>query len=201
MEFFNRIRLKLKIRNLFWAFVSLLAITLFVFSIVNSIKSGSGYFVGIINSKVPIPLWLEICLFVLVGFFFFILFTTSIKSFMRNTEYNELIKTAEKLGNVEQIGETLSAISPSPYAKGELRYNSAYLFYRADSNVYLIDAKSITAIENRVGANFRKTSGTYYVCVKTSTLEIPIRVKKKNIEKLKEDIMQTTGKTFTEQAK
>ena len=60
MEFFKRIRSKLKIRNLIWAVVSLLVIALFVFSIVLDIKSGNGHSVRIFSSKIGIPVWLEI---------------------------------------------------------------------------------------------------------------------------------------------
>ena len=116
---------------------------------------------------------------------------------MRDTEYNELLKTAESFGSVEHLGETLSEISPSKYAKGELRCNSAYLFYRIGSDVYLIDTRSITAIDHKVHRNMKRTASAYYVCVKTVTTEIKIKVKRRNTEKLENEIMQTSGKKFT----
>ena len=197
MEFFKRIRSKLKIRNLIWAVVSLFVIGLFVFSIVLDIKSGNGHSVRLFSTKIGIPVWLEVFFWILVILFFVILFITSIKSFLRDTEYNELLKTAESFGSIEHLGETLSEISPSPYAKGELRCNSAYLFYRIGSDVYLIDTRSITAIDHKVHRNMKRTVSTYYVCVKTVTSEIKIKVKRRNIEKLENEIMQTIGKKLT----
>ena len=76
MEFFKRIRSKLKIRNLIWAVVSLLVIGLFVFSIVYDIKSGNGHSVRLFSTKIGIPVWLEVFFWILVVLFFVFLFIT-----------------------------------------------------------------------------------------------------------------------------
>ena len=61
----------------------------------------------------------------------------------------------------------------------------------------MIDTRSITAIDHKVDRNMKRTASAYYVCVKTVTTEIKIKVKRRNTEKLENEIMQTIGKKFT----
>jgi len=57
------------------------------------------------------------------------------KELKKDSEYNRLMETVRKAGDVERIGAVLSSLKRNPYPlKGDLRFNYDYLFFMGDFN-------------------------------------------------------------------
>ena len=190
MEFFNGIKWKLKLNNVLWMLISLAVITLFGLGIIsNGFSSEVGWRIGIKGSDtgIPVPNWLISVGFIIIALIFVYLFLTSLKSFIKNTEFTKFIKSIERIGDVEQIGNMLSALPKSPYVKGgDLRYNNQLLFYMKGSDCKIIKTSEIKLITPQI----RNQGNTKELVVNIITNNGPVSiiVKKNRSNLLAEDI-------------
>lgn len=189
--FFESTKKKIRNRNILWSIFSVLMILLSIFVTVNTGFSADvnwQYGFRGIDGGIPIPNWLLSSLFVLMGLIFLRLLYSCMKDILKNVTYNELIKTAESIGDVCVIDETLRVIQKSELAKGDLRYNDALFFYRNGTEVFLLPTQSIKSV-----TPVTKSNKEFYVEVQSQDKCMKITVKKANLIPLVKDILSHIG--------
>lgn len=183
MPFFEKIRKKLRSRNVIWMIVSILMMSWFGAGIAICV------FYNDIDFKIfsfgtdfgiPVPKWLLSLGFVFMIAVFGFIFVGSLKSALKNTEYQALLESAQELGNIESVGEMLSDLPKNPLTKGgDLRFNDKFLFYLKDTDVFLIGTDtiiSVNPVKKRV-----KSRLEFYVEILSENKRIRISVKEKNM--------------------
>lgn len=190
MEFFIRIRSKLRAKNLLWTVVFFAVGCSFAWvAITNGFSSEAGWRYGVVGSQhgIPVSNWVVSALMVLMTLIFGWLAISHFRSFLRNEEYQKLLAAAEALGNPEQIGQALAALPKCPYTKGgDLRYNGDFLFYMKDTKVYLQSTASIQDIRTRIASINRREEN--YVCIHCEYQALEIKTSEKNVIALLEDL-------------
>ena len=193
MEFFKKIKSKLKIKNLIWTILFIVLATLFcVLAISNGFSSEMQWQIGVrgSNSGIPVPNWLISCFFLLMVAIFAVSAFMFLKSFIKDTEYNKMLSVVEELGSIESIGAMLSSMDKSKYAKGgDLRFNERILFYMKGTDVTVVSPTSIRGIRTEIVGN--KGSETNYVCVYYGKDVLKIKTSEKNVLLLLEEMRRT----------
>lgn len=193
MEFFSKIKFKLQMKNLLWT-ILFLVLTCIVIGIVVStgfsweVESGIG--IRGFNFSIPIPNFIQSCFFSLFGVLLFIGVFVNVKALFHNPVFHQLIESAERLGNVDAIGNMLATIEKCPYNKGgELRYNDQIFFYLKDTMVALIPISVIDGIRIEKTKSVNNTE-EFYVCVVYYNEILKITVDKKSLIPLAEDLQR-----------
>ena len=193
MEFFNRIKAKLKVKNLLWAVLFIVLATSFGrTAIFNGFSSEFQWHIGVrgSNSGIPVPNWVISFLFVLMCVIFLGCAFSYIKSFVKNTEFNKLLQMVEGIGAAEAIGTMLASMEKNKYAKGgDLRFNESILFYSKGTDVKVIPPSAIHAIKTEIVCN--KHSETNFVCVYYGKDVLKIKTSEKNVLLLLEQMRKT----------
>lgn len=190
MNFFNKIKSKLKTKNLLWSiFFILFAIGSFAFAMSNGFSSETQWQLGVrgSDSGIPLPNWLVSCFMLLVCAITAFSAYAFIKSFFKDTEFNKMMGIVAQMGDVNYIGNMLESMPKNPYAKGtDLRFNEAILFCMSGTDVKVIHPATIHSIRGEVTSNKE-----YSVCVYYDKEVLKIKTNKKNIQILIEQMRST----------
>ena len=193
MEFFKKIKLKLKVKNLIWSMVFIALACLFGFMAVsNGFSSEMQWQIGLrgSNSGIPVPNWLISCFFVLMSIVFLGSAILFLKSFIKNTEFNKMLHVVESMGNAEEVGTMLASMDKNKYAKGgDLRFNKSIIFYMKGSDVTVVPPATIRGIKTEIVGN--KNSETNFVCVYYGEDVLKIKTSEKNVLLLLEEMKKT----------
>ncbi|MCR5783142.1 MAG: hypothetical protein K6G90_10470 [Clostridia bacterium] len=183
MPFFEKIRKKLRRRNVIRMIVSILMMSWFGAGIAICV------FYNDIDFKIfsfgtdfgiPVPNWLMSLGFVFMIAIFAFIFVGSLKSAFKNTEYLALLESAHKLGNIEYVDEILSDLPKNPLTKGgDLRFNDRLLFYLKDTDVFLIGTDTIISVQPI--RHYDKSKLEFFVEILSENKRIRISVKEKNV--------------------
>lgn len=193
MEFFNKIKSKLKVKNLIWTilFVALACVFGFI-AISNGFSSEMQWQIGVrgSNSGIPVPNWLISCFLLLMCIIFIGSAFLFLKSFIKNTEFNKMLDVVESMGNAEAIGTMLASMDKNKYAKGgDLRFNESIIFYSKGTEVTVIPPATIRGIRTEIVGN--KGSETNFVCVYYGKDVLKIKTSEKNVLLLLEEMRNT----------
>ncbi len=188
--FFDSVKKKIRNKNILWSVISLAVVPISVLLAVNNMLSpDNDWRFGFRFSDVgiPIPGWVVSCMFILVGLIFLYLLISSVKDIFTNKTFNEVLSSAQSIGDISAIESSLENTEKSSLTKGgELRYNNTVLFYMKGTDVSLIPTKKITSIKpikkEGKGAEF-------YVEIQCSGKVIKIDTKEKNLLPLANDIL------------
>ena len=191
MEFFNKIKIKLKVRNLISAIVFFAFTSLFASIGILSLNFSS-YFdvrIPIVDIDILIPYWVVSFLLILISIIPLWIMCPYLKSFFTNTEFNEMIQKVKEIGDAEGIGTMLSSISKSPYAKGDLRFNEKIIFYMISTKITIVPAVNIRNIQ----AEIRQTEDSQetYIAVYHQNGKSEIITKEKKVFPLLEEMKRT----------
>ena len=193
MEFFKKIKLKLKVKNLIWSMVFIALACLFGFMAVsNGFSSEMQWQIGLrgSNSGIPVPNWLISCFFVLMSIVFLGSAILFLKSFIKNTEFNKMLHVVESMGNAEEVGTMLASMDKNKYAKGgDLRFNKSIIFYMKGSDVTVVPPATIRGIKTEIVGN--KNSETNFVCVYYGKDVLKIKTSEKNVLLLLDEMRKT----------
>lgn len=193
MEFFNKIKSKLKVKNLIWTIVFIALACLFgIIAFSNGFSSEMQWQIGVrgSNSGIPVPNWLISCFLLLMCIIFLGSAFLFLKSLIKDTEYNKMLKVVESMGNADDIGSMLASMNKNKYAKGgDLRFNERILFYMKGTDVTVISPTSIRGIKTEIVGN--KGSETNFVCVFYENGVLKIRTSEKNVLLLLEEMRKT----------
>ncbi len=190
MDFFNKLRAKLKIKNLCSAILFLLLAALFSWiAISNGFSSETGWRIGIRGSRsgIPIPNWLISCFLLLLGLIFVVSAFLFLVSFVKDTEYKKMLQNVYAIGDADMIGTMIAAMKKSTYTKGgDLRFNERLVFYMKGTDVAVIPSASIRDIRTEIVS--RKNSEENYVCIYHENDVLKIRTSEKNVLLLLEEM-------------
>jgi len=193
MEFFNKIKSKLKVKNFIWTIMFIVLACLFGFmAISNGFSSEMQWQIGVrgSNSGIPVPNWLISCFLLLMCIIFLGSAFLFLKSFIKNTEFNKMLHVVEGMGNAEAIGTMLASMDKNKYAKGgDLRYNESIIFYMKGTDVTVIPPATIRGIRTEIVGN--KGSETNFVCVYYGKDVLKIKTSEKNVLLLLEEMRNT----------
>lgn len=193
MEFFNKIKSKLKVKNIIWTVLFIALACLFGFmAISNGFSSELQWQIGVrgSNSGIPVPNWLISCFLLLMCIIFLGSAFLFLKSFIKNTEFNKMLHVVESMGNAEAIGTMLASMDKNKYAKGgDLRYNESIIFYMKGTEVTVIPPSTIRGIRTEIVGN--KGSETNFVCVYYGKDVLKIKTSEKNVLLLLEEMRKT----------
>lgn len=193
MEFFNKIKSKLKVKNLIWTIVFIALACLFgIIAFSNGFSSELQWQIGVrgSNSGIPVPNWLISCFLLLMCIIFLGSAFLFLKSFIKNTEFNKMLHVVESMGNAEAIGTMLASMDKNKYAKGgDLRYNESIIFYMKGTEVTVIPPATIRGIRTEIVGN--KGSETNFVCVYYGKDVLKIKTSEKNVLLLLEEMRKT----------
>lgn len=193
MEFFNKIKSKLKVKNLIWtiAFIALACLFGFI-AISNGFSSEMQWQIGVrgSNSGIPVPNWLISCFLLLMCLIFAGSAFLFLKSFIKNTEFNKMLQVVESLGNAEAIGIMLASMEKNKNAKGgDLRFNENIIFYMKGTEVTVVPPATIRGIRTEIVGN--KGSETNFVCVYYGRDVLKIKTSAKTVLPLLEEMRRT----------
>ena len=193
MEFFDKIKRKLKVKNLIWTILFLVLACIFGFMAVsNGFSSDMEWQIGLRGTSggIPIPNWLLSCFFLLLVVIFLVSSFSFFRSFVNNTEFNKMLCVVEEIGNVEAIGSMLASMEKSKYTKGgDLRFNERIIFYMKGTDVTVVNPITIRTIKTEIVRS--KSSEENYVCVCYGSNVLKIRTSKKNVLLLLEELRST----------
>ncbi len=193
MEFFNKIKSKLKVKNLIWTIVFIALSSVFgLIAFSNGFSSELQWQIGVrgSNSGIPVPNWLISCFLLLMCIIFLGSAFLFLKSFIKNTEFNKMLHVVESMGNAEAIGTMLASMDKNKYAKGgDLRYNESIIFYMKGTDVTVIPPATIRGIRTEIVGN--KGSETNFVCVYYGKDVLKIKTSEKNVLLLLEEMRKT----------
>ena len=195
MDFFNKLKNKLRFKESLLIPLFLLFISLMVALVINTGFSSEILFhltVRGASSGIPIPNWLISCFGIIMSVFILVAIISTIKSIKECKDYKKIIAVAESIGGVEAVGTTIAALEKSKLTKGgDLRYNQNLLFYSTAFSANLIPASNIRRIGSRIErSNYGES---VYVCVVHSNGELSISSNKKKALLLIEDLRKTYG--------
>lgn len=191
MEFFNKIKLKLKTKNIIWTIIlaAIGALGLFV-AISNGFSSEIQWQIGFRGSRngIPLPNWLVSCFLILVFIGCILGAFSFLHSFIKNTEFNKMIDSIKSIGDVETIGKMLSSMDKNKYAKGgDLRFNESIIFYMKSTDVTAISTAAVREITTEFIGE-KKHSQENFVCVYYENGVIKIHTSEKNVLPLLEEM-------------
>lgn len=193
VDFFNKIKAKLKLKHLLWAIIFTLLAGLMVWLIIsNGFSSDKDFQIGLrgFDFGIPIPNWLISCAFILMCLGFLYGVFDNIREFIKNTEFNKLICDAKAIGDINAIGELLSSLEKSKYNKGgDLRYNSQVVYYLKGTEVTIFSPLSIKNITTEIIKV--KNTEENYVCVNYGRDVLKIKTSERNVLLLAEDMKRT----------
>ncbi len=183
MKFFDKIRKKLRNRNIFTAImlvlfaVLLLWLSFFGIGFTRDVEWQVGP--RHTNVGIAVPNWLLAGFFLVVALIPLFSAIYHIVDQVKQKDYNKMMDAARAMGDPEQIGTLLQSLSPSKLViKGELRFNSQVLFYLAGTDVVLIPTKGVQNISTE--CRKRRNGKDYFLCLAyhdTKTLEIKTKGK------------------------
>lgn len=190
MEFFGKVKIKLRVKNLLYSILFLFLVCGVALLIVyTGFSSEVEWRLGVrgSNSGIPVPNWALSVLFLILGIFLLVACIRYFCSFVKDTEYNKMLKEVEKIGNTNEIGLLLASIKKSPYPKsGDLRYCERLLYYAKGTDVKIVSPLSIGNIQTEiVGSNWGED---HYVCVCHGAEILKIRVSEKKVLDLRDDM-------------
>ena len=177
MEFFNKIKRKLLISNImkmiFYSVMLLFFIFLYIMVKTESYHKDASYCaVFVISCIIGLGL--------------------SIYNYFNDDRYNELICDVKSIGSVEEVGEMLMSISPSPLSCHDLRFNNRILFYMNKSfpSVSVVRPESVVKITTSV-RRMPRGGYSYSVCVHTRARIIMIETyREEQLSPLRDEIIQ-----------
>lgn len=193
MEFFSKIKSKLRVKNLLLGLLYLaIACAMMYFAITNGFSSEVQWQFGVRGSDVGIPLpnWVVSGLLVLVAAIFAFVSFGCIKSFIKSTEYNKMLDSVRKIGEVDAVGAMIASMSKNPYTKGcDLRFNQNLLFCLQGTDVTVLAAADIKGIKAEVTKS--GNAETHFLCVYHAAGVLKIRSSKKKILPLLDEMRKT----------
>lgn len=193
MDFFDKIKAKLKVKNLMCTILFIALACLFgLIAFSNGFSSELQWRFGIrgTNGGIPIPNWLVSCFLLLLSCIFLLSAVMFLKSFVKNTEFNKMMQVVTGLGNAEVIGSMLASMPKSKYAKGgDLRFNENIIFYLKGTDVTVVPLAYIRGIKTEIVGN--KNSETNYVCVFYGNDVLKIKTSEKTVLPLLEEMRKT----------
>ncbi len=193
MEFFNKIKSKLKVKNLIWTvvFVALACLLGFI-AISNGFSTEMQWQIAVrgSNSGIPVPNWLISCFLLLLCGIFLTSAFFFLRSFIKDSEYKKMLQVVASMGDVEVIGSTLASMAKNKYAKGgDLRFDERIIFYMKGTDVTVVPPASILGIRTEIVGN--KGSETNFVCVYYGKDVLKIKTSEKNVLLLLEEMRKT----------
>ncbi len=195
MEFFDKLKSKLRRKNLLGALLCLLlsigfAVGAFSIGFTSELEWQIGPRYS--QSGIPVPNWLLAGLVALVAVFCFCVTIGQLHSLIMDSEYEKMMKKVQVLGDAKVIDSLIASMPKSKLAKGaDLRFNAQILFCRQGTNVTVLASSEILAVRTEiVGA---RGSETNYVCVYYNGGILKIRTGKKTVLVLLEELRRTFG--------
>lgn len=190
MVFFNKLRVKLKIKNLIRTilFIALAALFSWI-AISNGFSYETGWRIGIrgIGGGIPVPNWLISCFLLLLGLLFVVSAFAFLVSFVKDTEYKKMLQNVCAIGDANVIGTMIAAMKKSTYTKGgDLRFNECLVFYMKGTDVAVIPSVNIQDVRTEIVS--RKNSEENYVCIYHENDVLKIRTSEKNVLLLLEEM-------------
>lgn len=190
MEFFNKIKTKLKAKNLLWSlFFLVMGCGSGILGVSNGFSSDMEWQIGVRGSRggIPIPNWLISGFLVFMCALFIVFFFVFLKSVIKNAEFNKMLRSVEEIGDAESVGAMLAAMPKNKLAKGgDLRFNERILFYMKGTDATVIAPANIRGIRTEIVGN--KGSETNYVCVYHGSGVLKITVSAKTVLPLLEEM-------------
>lgn len=183
MDFFNKLRVKLKIKNLIRASLFLVLAVLFSYiAVSNGFSSETGWRIGIrgTGGGIPVPNWLISCFLLSLGLIFVVSMFLFLVSFVKDTEYKKMLQNVHAIGDANLIGTMIAAMKKSTYTKGgDLRFNEQLVFYMEGTDVAVIPSVSIRDIRAEIVS--RKNAEENYVCIYHENDVLKIRTSEKHV--------------------
>lgn len=193
MEFFEKVRARLRVRNIFYVVLFLLLAALFVSVVIFTGFSSEAtiqFSLGGSGRGIPIPNWVISCMSSLMTFFMILAIVNTVKSIAKDTEYNVFLNNVFMIGDTEKIGSMLSSIEKSKLVKsGELRFNEQILFYMEGTNATIVSGRSIRDIRAESVAG--KYSETHFISVYYNDKVLKIQAKEQKILPLLDEMRRT----------
>ena len=82
-----------------------------------------------------------------------------LKELSEDNEYDKMMKKVKSAGDPDEIGNIIGALKKNPNpSKGDLRFNSEYLFYKNGTSLYFADKKDIAKVKP---TSFKDKNGRY----------------------------------------
>lgn len=178
MEFFDKIKSKLKFRDLFLTIISaILMIFFIVLSIMNGFSSDTILF---------IPKWFISCIFLFAMVVVLIYGLLSLRSYIKGVRFNKILKVVSEIGDIDDIGKMLGSMKKSKYVKrGTLKFNEKIVFYMGRLNVIIIPAEKIRSIKAEIEGGKKGDDSHIRIVYGLNSLKIRTG-KENNIALLKE---------------
>jgi len=199
MEFFGKIKTKIRVQSglLSLLFIALAALFIFL-GFMNGFSTEATMQIGPRGTDVgiPIPDWLLSSIFILLGGFFAFTAVTTLISAFKDKDYNKLIDQVKTVGDVAAVGNKLAGMEKNPFAKGDLRCDPTVLFYMKGTDANVVNPAHIKAI--RPEAQKVKNEVTYYVVIYCDNTKVSIKATKKTVEFLAQDIVARLSGTYTQ---
>ena len=97
-----------------------------------------------------------------------------------NHEYKNVLRQAEKIGDIDYVDEMLRKLEDNKYTSDQLRFNETLLFHLYDKTAHIISPKNIKQIEttSRYGSRGGVNYYVNIICEKDPSLMIHVRNKK-----------------------
>ena len=190
MAFFERIKSKLKWKNLMYFLLFLLPgflMILFAFQTGFSWETNFRFRIGL-----PVPNWLLSGLLILFSLGFFYKSVVHLISFLCDAKYRALLQSIERIGDVATCGAILEAMEENPYAnRGDLRFNEYIVFYMEGTDVTAFSPQSITAIRGEI-ERVKNVENTY-VCIYYENKVLKISASDENAVELLKQLRNQYG--------
>ncbi len=193
MDFFKKVKTKIKIKNflLAAALIALACLSGFI-AIMNGFSAETEWQIGIRGSRsgIPVPNWLISCIILLMCGLFLVSGIHCLIAFIKDPMYKKMLLAVAEIGDAEAVGVALAAMKKNKYAKGgDLRFDQRIIFYMSGTTVTVIPPASIRGFRTEIVAG--KRTETNYVCVFYGNEVLKIRTSAKNAVPLLEQMRAT----------
>ena len=193
MDFFNKIKSKIRTKNFIWAIVFMaVAIIFVIFAVSNGFSSDMQWKVGIRGSRngIPVSNWMVSCFDLFCSAVFIFISCFFLKSFIRNPEYEKMLSAVKEIGDINAIGTMLSEMPKSAFVKGaDLRFNDKIFFYMKSTDVTVVAPYKIKHIGTKI-ERYNNSVSTF-ICVYYENQILKINIKEKNAMLLLEEMRKT----------
>ncbi len=192
MEFFEKLKAKLRVRYVIWTVVYALVVCVLAWVVIITGFSADTHWK--IN-MIPIPDFLISFSFILLGLLFCYIIFRNIRELFTNTEYKKVLEQVEKIGNADAVGEMLSSLEKDKLVKGgELRYNTQVIYYRQGTDVSVFSPLTVSNVRMEIVKV--KHGEEYYVCIDYMTNVLRIQTNKKGAPLLMENLRKMMASLY-----
>ena len=136
--------------------------------------------------------WIAIAIYGIFFLLFGISAFLTLRSFIKNTEYNEMLRSVQEIGDPEEIGNILACLGKCRYVRGaEVRYNSRVFFYMKGTDIVVLSPISIKRVRTDSGNAVSGADDS--VCVSTGNEVIKLKTGRQNTTLLIKEMKQAFG--------